>query len=159
MDDPPAQAEQTTDASGWRLTAAYFEAWNKRDRALWLDQIHPDLELHPTALVGATHGVFHGIEGAGRYFDELIASGRTEQAEIVGLRRLGRDRFLIELELQFEGGSMASACSISQLRDSKFVYSSGYFSDAKMLASVGLVPVHAPPIARPATHSGRQARR
>ena len=77
MDSP----QPVRDATAWPLAAAYIEAWNKRDREAWLALLHPDLEFRPTALVGPRI-VYHGIDGAARYFDGLIASERAEQAEI-----------------------------------------------------------------------------
>ncbi len=148
MDSP----EAVNDDTAWRLAAAYIDAWNKRDRDTWLNLLHPELEFHPTALVG-TRIVFHGIDGAARYVDELLASGRGEQVEIVGLRRLAQDRFLIELELLIDGGSVEEACVISQVRDGKFVATAGYPSDMRTLASAGLVPEDAPVVGQQAPGS------
>lgn len=135
MDSP----EPVNDDTLWRLAAAYISAWNRRDRDAWLDLLHPELEFRPTALVG-TRIVYHGVDGGGRYFDELIASKRAEQAEIAGLRRLAPDRFLLELELELDGRSIADACVISQVRDGKFVDTAGYLSDARSLAVAGTSP-------------------
>lgn len=148
MDAP----EAVNDDTAWRLAAAYIDAWNKRDRDAWLNLLHPEIEFHPTALVG-TRIVFHGIDGTARYFDELLASGRGEQVEIVGLRRLAQDRFLIELELLIDGGSVEEARVISQVRDGKFVATAGYLSDMRTLASAGLVPEDAPVVPQQAPGS------
>jgi SnoaL-like domain len=144
--------EPVRDSTAWRLAVSYIDAWNKRDRAAWLDLLHPELEFRPTALVGPGI-VYRGIDGAARYFDELIASERAEQAEIVGLRRVAQDRFLIELELLIDGGSVATACVISQVRDGKFVDTAGYLSDAPSLAFAGHIPDEAPVIERPIPES------
>jgi hypothetical protein len=144
MDSP----EPISDETVWRLAAAYIDAWNRRDLDAWLDLLHPELEFRPTALVRARI-VYHGKDGAARYFDELIASKRAEQAEIAGLRRLAPDRFLIELELQIGGRSIADACVISQVRDGKLVYTAGYLSDAPSLVMAGYIPGEALVIARP----------
>jgi hypothetical protein len=136
------------DEVAWRLAAAYIDAWNKRDRDAWLDLLHPDLVFRPTALVG-TGIVYHGIDGAARYFNELIAGERPERAQIFGLRRLTADRFVIELELLIDDGSVAKACVISQVRDDKFVDTAGYLSDARSLASAGHMPEDAPAIPQP----------
>ena len=134
--NPP---ELVSDKTAWRLALAYIDAWNKRDRDAWLDLLHPELEFRPTALVGKGI-VYRGIDGAARYFDELIASGRSDQAEIASLRRLAPDRFLIELQMPIGGGSVASACIIAQVRGEKFVDTTGYLDDARTLASTGLIP-------------------
>jgi hypothetical protein len=139
--------EPVRDDEAWRLAAAYIDAWNKRDRAAWLELIHPELEFHPTALVG-TGVVYHGIDGASRYFDELIASDRTEQAEIVGLRRLAPDRFLIELELLIDGRPVAKACFTGHVCEAKFVDTRGYLTEAGMLTAAGLIPEDAPAVPR-----------
>jgi SnoaL-like domain len=141
MDSPKPVRDETA----WRLSAAYIEAWNKRDRDAWLDLFHPELEFHPTALVG-TDVVYRGIDGAARYLDGLIAGGRAERAEIAGLRRLAADRFLIELELNIDGKPVMTACVLAQLRDGKFVYTAGYLSDVPTLASIGVIPKDAPAI-------------
>ena len=143
-----ASSEPLSDDTAWQLAAAYIDAWNKRDRDAWLELLHPDLEFHPTALVG-TRVVYHGIDGASGYFDELIASGRTEQAEIVALHRVAADRILIELDLQIDGRSVAKACFLAQLRDGRFVETRGYLSDAKILASAALIPADTTVIPRP----------
>jgi hypothetical protein len=127
------------DDTAWRLATAYIDAWNRRDRDAWLELLHVELEFRPTALVGR-RVVYRGIDGAARYFDQLIASGRREQAEIVGLRRLAQDRFLIELELLVDGGSVEAACIISQVRDGRFIDTAGYLSDARTLALAGVIP-------------------
>lgn len=137
--------EHVSDDAAWRLATAYIDAWNRRDRDAWLVLLHPALEFHPTALVG-TRVVYHGTDGAARYFDALLASQRAEQAQIVELRRIAQDHFLIELKLLIDGGSVGQACIIAKVLDSKFVYTAGYFSDARTLASAGLVPEDAPAI-------------
>ena len=142
MDSP----EPVRDDTAWRLAAAYIEAWNKRDRDAWLDLLHPELEFHPSALV-ETGIVYHGIGGASRYLDELIASERPEQAKIVGLRRISPDRFLIELELLIDGRSASTACVLAQVRDGRFVYTAGYLSDAATLTFIGVIPEDAPAVA------------
>ena len=141
-------AERVTDDAAWHLATAYIDAWNRRDRGAWLELLHSELEFHPTALVG-TGIVYRGMEGAGRYFDELIASGREERARIVGMRRIAADRFLIELELMVGGNSMGSACFTAQVRDGKFVDTRGYLSDARTLATVRVIPADAPPLSQP----------
>jgi predicted TIM-barrel fold metal-dependent hydrolase len=137
--------EPVSDDTAWRLAAAYIGAWNHRDRDAWLELLHPELEFRPSALVG-TAIVYHGIDGAARYFDELIASKRTEQAQIVGLRRLAPDRFVIELKLLIRDRSVANASIISQVRDGRFVDTAGYLSDARSLASAGHILEDAPAV-------------
>jgi hypothetical protein len=144
--------EPVRDDTAWRLAAAYIDAWNKRDRYAWLELLHPELEFRPTALVGRRI-VYHGIDGAARYFDELIASERREQGHIVGLRRISQDRFLIELELLIDGGSVAKACILAQVRDGKFVDTAGYLSDMRSLAFTGRIPEDAPAVPQPAPKS------
>ena len=144
MDSPEPIKEETA----WRLAVSYIDAWNRRDRDAWLGLLHAELEFRPTALV-ATGVVYHGVDDAARYFDELIASDRPEHAKIVGLRRLAPDRFLIELELLIEGSSVSSACVSAQLRDDKFVDTRGYLSDAQLLAHLGLIPEDPPAVPHP----------
>ena len=138
--------------TAWRLAVAYIDAWNRRDRKAWLDLLHPELEFRPTALVGARI-VYHGLDGAARYFDELIASERAERARIAGLRQIAHDRFLIELELLLGGEPVAEACVIAQVRAGKFVDTAGYLSDVRSLAASGRIPEDAPAIPRPARAS------
>ena len=147
-----ASPEPVNDHTAWRLATAYIDAWNKRDRDAWLDLLHPELEFRPTALVG-TRIVYHGIDGAARYFEDLIAGERAEQAEIAGLRRLACDRFLIELALSIDGGLVATACIISEVRDGKFVDTAGYLSDVGSLAATGRIPEDAPAVPQPAPES------
>ena len=135
--------ETVEEDTAWRLAIAYIDEWNARDRQAWLELLHPDLEFRPTALVG-TGVVYRGLEGASSYFDELIASGRAEVAEISGLRRIAPDRFLIELDLLVEGTSVADAAIITQVREGKFAYTAGYLSDAERLVSTGLIPEDSP---------------
>jgi len=137
--------ESVSDTEAMQIATAYIDAWNKRDRDAWLDLHHPDLELRPTALVG-TGVVYRGIDGAARYFDDLTASDRAEGAEIVGLRRIDADRFLIELALVIDGKAVAEACVIAQVKDRKLVYTSGHFSDARTLASIGAIPEETTPL-------------
>lgn len=144
--------ETVNDDTAWRLAAA----WNRRDSDAWLDLLHPELEFRPTALA-STRIVYHGIDDAARYFDQLIASERSEQAQIVGLRRLAPARFVIELELLIDGASVAEACVIFQVRDGRFVDTAGYLSDVRTLASAGLAPEDAPVVAQRAPESAALA--
>jgi SnoaL-like domain len=143
--DPP---ESVSDETAWRVAAAYIDAWNERDRDAWLELLHPELEFRPTAIVGSRI-VYHGIDGAARYFDELVASERPERAEVRGLRRVAPDRFVLELELFIDRRSVSTACVVAQLRDGKFVDTAGYLSDAQTLASTGVIPEDVPAIPRP----------
>lgn len=144
--------EPVSDDAAWQLAIAYIGAWNARDREAWLDLLHPELEFRPTALVG-TRIVFHGIDGAADYFDQLIASNRAEQAAIVGLRRCAPDRFLIELELLVDGRSVANAHVIAEVREGRFIDTRGYLSDVQTLASTGLIPHGAATIRQPGPRS------
>ena len=138
-------SQPVTDATAWSLAAAYIEAWNARDREAWLDVLHPELEFHPSALVD-TGIVYHGVDGAADYFDELITSGRPEQAKIARLRRISPDRFLIELDLLIDGKSVSAACVVFQVRDGRFAYTAGYLSDAATLTFIGVIPEDAPAV-------------
>ena len=141
MDSP----QPVTDDTASRLAAAYIEAWNERDRDAWLDVLHPELEFHPSALVD-TGIVFHGIDGAAHYLDELIASERPERARIVGLRRISPDRFLMELDLLIDGKSVSAACVLFQVRDGKLAYTAGYLSDTATLTFIGVIPENSPAV-------------
>lgn len=144
MDAP----EQVPDNVAWWLASAYIDAWNRRDRDAWLALLHDELEFRPTALVG-TGVVYQGLDGAARYFDDLIAGNRPEQARITGLRRIAADRILLEMELLIDERPVSKACVLSQVRDGKFVETSGYLSDATTLASIGAIPEDAPVMPRP----------
>lgn len=71
-----------------------FEAFNRRDWAVWESHHHPEVEWRdPPELPDA--GVHHGVGDIRRFFDELFETGDEWRVEVEGVESVGEDRVLM----------------------------------------------------------------
>lgn len=53
------------------LLQAGFDAWNHDDRDAWLDLLGPEIEVHTAGVFPDLAPVYHGREGAARFWRQL----------------------------------------------------------------------------------------
>ena len=117
-----------------------IDAWNRRDLREWLQGLHPDVELHPSA-VAVEGSAYHGRAGARQFwldirasFDELAPTydevrGRGNAVVALGrLRGRSKEGFPVDLEYAL----------VMRYRDGLVIWGRSWFNHAEALEAVRL---------------------
>ncbi len=117
-----------------------IDAWNRRDLQGWLHGIHPDAELHPSA-VAVEGSAYRGSEGATQFwldmeasFDELTPNYeeiRDLGDAVLALGRLcGRSKEGFPVDMEY--------AVVMRYRDGLVVWGRSWFSHTQALEAAGL---------------------
>jgi hypothetical protein len=117
----------------------FIDAFNRRDAEDLVALVDPDVDFHPTGLVG-TRRAYRGHEGMRRWVSDLKTSQAMHQVRVHEVRALEERRFLVLTEVILDGESASPAALLGRLGDTgKIVEAHAYLSDEELLTQIGLV--------------------
>lgn len=121
----------------------FIDAFNRRDADALIALSDPEIEFHPTLLVGGRR-VYHGHEGLRRWVSELGVATVQHQVRVREVRALDGDCLLVLSEVYLDGDLLSPAAMIAQLSaDGRILEAQAYLTDEQLLTHLGLVPVQA----------------
>jgi hypothetical protein len=122
----------------------FIEAFNHRDVEALLRLVSPDLEFHPTSLVGEAR-VYRGHDGLRHWAEELHASQLKHQVRLREVRVLDEHRFLALAEVLLDGELVSPSATVARLDEgARIAEVHAYLSDEEMLIKIGVVPERNP---------------
>jgi hypothetical protein len=130
----PGRAE-LMDAIGRR----FVDGFNRRDAEALVALADPQIEFHPTVLVGDRR-TYHGHDGLRRWMAEL---GATQAGHLVRVRevRVQDERsFVLLTEVLLEGELLSPSAMLARLSDAELiVHARAYLTDEQTLTQLGLL--------------------
>jgi hypothetical protein len=131
--------EARTASTGRVVAQRVIDAFNRRDVEAIVALCAPDVEFHPTQLVGFKQ-VYHGHDGLRRWMRDLAANGAGHQVAIREVRE-HRQGFVVLTEVLLGGERiMSSAMLATTDADGLVTDARAYLSDEEMLNSLGHIP-------------------
>ena len=119
---------------------SFIEAFNRRDSQGLIDLCDPDIEFHPTSLVGE-RAVYRGHDGLRQWVSELNTAMIQHQVRVLDVRALDEDRLVVLSEVLVDGELLSPSAMVARLsRAGKIVEAHAYLSDRQLLEHLGLVP-------------------
>ena len=79
-----------------------YEAWSNRDIDVIVSLVHPESEARPILGANIGAGVYHGVDGARQWFDDLHQEWETFESRVTGIEEAG-DRTLCTLHVRARG--------------------------------------------------------
>lgn len=120
------------------LAREFVDAFNRRDADGFLALMDPEVEFHPTALVGKRRR-YDGHDGVRRWFGEVETSQMRHQVRVREVRPSG-DGFVLLSEVLLGGKLVSPSAMVARLGgDGKIVEARAFLSDEEMLAHLGLI--------------------
>lgn len=117
----------------------FVDAFNRRDVEGLIALADPDIEFHPTSIVGS-HRVYHGHDGLRRWVEDLDLSEVQHQVRVHEVRALEDDRFVVLSEVLLDGDLVSPSAMLARLGDSgRIVEAHAYLTDEQMLTRLGLM--------------------
>jgi ketosteroid isomerase-like protein len=112
----------------------FLDAFTRRDLDALLEAADPEVDLHPLRLTGPA--AYEGHAGIRRWMEEIgpVTSGISFAVDHI--RGLGDDRVIAHVRL-IAPPDETPVTAIFHVRDESIVSARGYFSDEKLLSSVG----------------------
>jgi ketosteroid isomerase-like protein len=122
------------------LSYQAFDAFNRRDSAAFLELMAADVEAVPR--LAALEGGYHGHDGIGRWWQNLLDTIPDFTVEVVEVGELG-DVTLTKMHTSGHGADSDSPLEETlwvaiQWRDKKVVWWGVFASEAEALEAVGL---------------------
>lgn len=122
------------------LGREFVDAFNRRDADALVTLVSPDLEFHPTALVGEAE-VYRGHDGLRHWAAELSSSALQHQVHVREVRVLGEKSFIVLSEILLDGEMISPSAMLAHLGEgSKISEVRAYLSDEEMLMRIGVIP-------------------
>jgi SnoaL-like domain len=121
------------------IARRFVDAFNRRDAEGLVALSDPEIEFHPSTLVGHRRR-YDGHEGLRRWIEEV---GRSAIEHQVRVRQVhpSRDGFIIISEVLLDGNVVTPGAMIARLNERHEIAEARIFlSDAELLARVGVVP-------------------
>jgi hypothetical protein len=132
----------------------FIDAFNRRDAESLVALSDPEIEFHPTLLVGGRR-VYHGHDGLRRWVSELGVATVQHQVRVREVRALEADRLLVLSEVYLDGDLLSPAAMIATLSaEGRIVEAQAYLTDERLLTHLGLVPAGASDAAQPRDTGG-----
>lgn len=117
----------------------FVDAFNRRDAAALVGLCAPEVELHPSILVGDRR-VYRGHEGLRRWVADLRSATIQHQARVREVRALDERRFVILSEVLVEDELLSSSAMVGRVDDEgRVVEARAYLSDEELLTQLGMV--------------------
>jgi hypothetical protein len=121
------------------IARRFVDAFNRRDADGMVALAHPEIEFHPTSLVG-TGQRYDGHEGLRRWVAELSASGMQHQVRVREVRPLD-DGFALLSEVLLDGAHVSPSAMVARLNQEHVIIEArAFLSDAELLEHIGLMP-------------------
>jgi hypothetical protein len=118
----------------------FIDAFNRRDADALVALADPEIEFHPTSLVGARR-TYHGHEGLRSWMAQLCASQAEHQVRVREVRALDESRFVILTEVLLDGELISPSAMLARLDgEGRIVEAQAYLTDEQLLRQVGVVP-------------------
>lgn len=119
---------------------SFIEAFNRRDPQGLIDLCDPDIEFHPTSLVGE-RTVYRGHDGLRQWVSELRTAMIQHQVRVLDVRALDENRLVVLSEVLVDGEQLSPSAMVATLSQAgKIVEAHAYLSDRQLLERLGLVP-------------------
>lgn len=121
------------------IARRFVDAFNRRDVEGLAALADPEIELHPSTLVGHRRR-YDGHEGLRRWIEELGRRGIEHQVRVRQVHP-SRDGFIILSEVLLDGAVITPGAMIARLNERHEIAEARMFlTDAELLARVGVVP-------------------
>ncbi len=118
----------------------FIDAFNRRDADDLVALADPNIEFHPTTLVGRGK-VYHGHDGLRRWVQELGTSQIKHQMRVREVRALDESHLLILSEVLLDDELVAPSATVARLTDEgRIAEAHAYLTDEHMLMEIGVVP-------------------
>lgn len=129
----------TSDVSFDLIARRFVDAFNRRDADGMVALADPDIEFHPTSLVGSRQR-YDGHEGLRLWVEELSASGMEHQVRVREVRPL-EDGFALLSEVLLDGAHVSPSAMVARLnQEHAIIEARAFLSDAEMLGYIGVMP-------------------
>lgn len=125
------------------LGRAFIDAFNRRDADALVRLCDPQIDFHPSSLVGARH-VYRGHDGIRRWVAELERATVQHEVRVREVRELGGSRFLVVSEVYVDGELLSPSAMLACLgADGRITEAHSYLSDADLIGQLDLAPTPA----------------
>jgi hypothetical protein len=123
-----------------RIGRRFVDAFNRRDVDELVALADPDIEFHPTSIVGARR-VYRGHDGLRRWATELGIAEIGHEVRVREVRQLDESRFLLLCEVLVDGELVTPSAMLARLTEAgRIVEAHAYLTDEETLTQVGIVP-------------------
>jgi hypothetical protein len=121
------------------IARRFIDAFNQRDADRLVALSDPEIEFHPTTLVGGRQQ-YDGHDGVRRWLSEVEASGLEHQARVREVRpREGG--FVLLSEVLLDGRLITPSAMVARLSEEHaIVEAHAFLTDAELLAHIGVMP-------------------
>jgi hypothetical protein len=117
----------------------FVDAFNRRDAEELVALCDPEVDFHPTPLVGRGQH-YSGHDGLRRWMSELVESGADYRVRVREVRALDDDRFVVLSEVLLGDERITPSAMVAQLgEDDRIVESRSYLSDEQVLRELGVL--------------------
>jgi hypothetical protein len=123
-----------------RIGHRFVDAFNRRDVDELVALADPDIEFHPTSIVGGRR-VYHGHDGLRRWATELGIAEIDHKVRVREVRPLDESRFLLLCEVLVDGELVTPSAMLASLTETgKIVEAHAYLTDEEVLTQLDIVP-------------------
>ena len=152
--EPYTRTVSTAQIAMESIARRFIDAFNRRDAEDLVALAHPEIEFHPTSLVGARR-VYHGHDGLRRWVAELVARAIDHRVRVCEVRPLDERRFVLISEVLLGDEPAAPSAMVATLAaDGGIVLARAYLTDEQTLTQVVLAGRPAADAPRPGDHVG-----
>jgi hypothetical protein len=121
------------------IARRFIDAFNRRDADGLLALSDPEIEFHPTSLVGRKQR-YDGHLGMRRWVAELEDSGVEHQVRVREVRPR-KEGFVILADVLIDGAAITPGAMVARLNGRhQIVEGHVFLTDAELLAHVGVMP-------------------
>jgi hypothetical protein len=118
----------------------FVDAFNRRDVDELVALADPEIEFHPTSIVGGRRA-YRGHAGLREWATELGIAEINHTVRVREMRPLDERRFLLLCEVLVDGELLSPSALLARVTETgKIVQAHAYLSDEEVLTQVGLVP-------------------
>jgi hypothetical protein len=129
----------SSDISFELIARRFIDAFNQRDADGLVALSDPEIEFHPTSLVGKRQR-YDGHDGLRRWVAELEASSLRHQVRACEVRQ-HEDGFILLSEVLLEGKLITPSAMVARLNEEHaIVEARAFLTDAELLARIGVMP-------------------
>jgi ketosteroid isomerase-like protein len=123
------------------LARAFADALNRHDRDGWVATFHPDFEGYSGLVAVEENTPYHGLEGAGAWYDNLMEVYETlhadhEQTIEVGQHALSLIR--VEYVGKSSGVTLETVLAwVTEIREGRYVFAHSHFAVGEGFEEMG----------------------
>lgn len=122
------------------IAREFVDAFNRRDAEGLVALCDPEIEFHPTPLVGS-HDGYRGHHGLRQWAEELRASGLDHRVRVREVRTLDEHRFLLLSEVWVDGEVVSPSAMLARLGEGGgIVEARAFLSDEETIEQIVLRP-------------------